>query len=535
MTFMGLDLIFASLSFAFGFRLSYLNIVLAFVVTFFFCYALQAKIQKSENKRGIFLQSFLSFTVLFALFLRISTYFYDVSYDGQTYHQDAIIALSNGWNPYYGLLPQSFYLWVNHYAKASEILASSLYLLTGHIEQGKVFNFLFILAVFSLSFAFTLRWGKLNTLQSFFLSLILALNPVSITQSLCFYVDGQLASGITLLILSLALVFLRLEIPEIMLLFLSILFVVNLKFTGLVYALIFVAFGLFFIFLWKDALHFKKVAIISGLAFLIALAGVGFNPYITNTLTKGNPLYPLAGAQKIDILTNNTPEIDSIHFRSLNRFQQFFYATFSKSHSKLHIEEYPPKIPFGISKEELSSYGDSSLLFGGFGPFFSGLLLTSLILGTILLFTLKTAPLGWMSGGILFALMFSAFLNQGVWWARYVPQLWLIIALVPMLVYVYASQKWMHRLSHGLLLLATINLLLVLTSHYAIQSKYSQQVKSQILSLSKEKQPLKVHFNTFVSNGKRFEENGIQFIEVPKQENGRPCFTLSDTQFYVEP
>ncbi len=31
----------------------------------------------------------------------ISGWFYDVSFDGQWYHQDAILFFSKGWNPYY--------------------------------------------------------------------------------------------------------------------------------------------------------------------------------------------------------------------------------------------------------------------------------------------------------------------------------------------------------------------------------------------------------------------------------------------------
>ena len=38
-------------------------------------------------------------TVLSVFFFALSGHFYDFSFDGQWYHQDAIILLKNGWNP----------------------------------------------------------------------------------------------------------------------------------------------------------------------------------------------------------------------------------------------------------------------------------------------------------------------------------------------------------------------------------------------------------------------------------------------------
>ncbi|UUZ83650.1 hypothetical protein LJK88_07435 [Paenibacillus sp. P26] len=39
--------------------------------------------------------------LLFAAGFIVCGYFFDLSYDGQAYHQEAIIHLSNGWNPVY--------------------------------------------------------------------------------------------------------------------------------------------------------------------------------------------------------------------------------------------------------------------------------------------------------------------------------------------------------------------------------------------------------------------------------------------------
>ena len=43
------------------------------------------------------------------------------------------------------------------------------------------------------------------------------------------------------------------------------------------------------------------------MALIFSVCIIGFNPYVTNTINNGNPLYPLAGKDKIDIMTPNTP------------------------------------------------------------------------------------------------------------------------------------------------------------------------------------------------------------------------------------
>ena len=77
---------------------------------------------------------------------------YDTTADGNTYHKLAIGALKNGWNPNYED-SQDFdiedgnpfdisedninTLWIDHYAKGTEIFASVIYAFTGNIEVEK--------------------------------------------------------------------------------------------------------------------------------------------------------------------------------------------------------------------------------------------------------------------------------------------------------------------------------------------------------------------------------------------------------------
>src|SRR5262249_53393147 len=71
---------------------------------------------------------------------------YDVSWDGQTYHADAIVQLANGWNPFRTPTPPGaiFPTYMSFFAKGPWIYAAALYKFTGNYEQGKAFHLILI-------------------------------------------------------------------------------------------------------------------------------------------------------------------------------------------------------------------------------------------------------------------------------------------------------------------------------------------------------------------------------------------------------
>ena len=67
--------------------------------------------------------------------------FHDVSWDGQVYHQPAVLALAGGWNPLHdgplSLAERPDNLWINHYPKAAWVAQAILLRLTGSLEAAK--------------------------------------------------------------------------------------------------------------------------------------------------------------------------------------------------------------------------------------------------------------------------------------------------------------------------------------------------------------------------------------------------------------
>ena len=131
--------------------------------------------------------------------LAIAAFFYDVSFDGQLYHQDAILRLVRGWNPLLETGPTSYTKITDYYPKAAWIIAASLQCATGSIESGKALNILLVIASFFIARRSLAATGLVPARGRTIVATLLALNPVSVCQLFSFMVDGCLASLLVIL------------------------------------------------------------------------------------------------------------------------------------------------------------------------------------------------------------------------------------------------------------------------------------------------------------------------------------------------
>ena len=142
-----LIVLLSSILFWFHYTISNYVFIISFLASIVYCLILaQILFPESSFKHGLYIILFFILTIVSSA--GISSAFYDVSWDGQAYHQKAIYYLANNWNPYQVKIGD---LWVDHYAKGSWIYAASIYKLMGHIEVSKMFNIAFILASFMIS------------------------------------------------------------------------------------------------------------------------------------------------------------------------------------------------------------------------------------------------------------------------------------------------------------------------------------------------------------------------------------------------
>lgn len=502
-------LLITSISLALGYSILRIEIYLAvFATVLFIAWATRQYFEAPVLKVFAVVTIFLAISAW--IFLVVSGKLYDVSYDGQVYHQEAIIQLTDGWNPFYKtLLPQdhSHYLSINCYPKGPWICAAALYKITGRIEQSKSFNLVFMMISFFISLSALLSMDKVRLGTAVILGSLLSMNPVSICQSLSFYVDGQLSSMLITLASLLYLLFKRWDRLTLLTTALTIPIVINIKFTGIAYLLIFICEGLLCAWLYGKRTLVLSMVLVVALSFPVGLLLIGYSPYITNTLQHGHPFYPLGGAKSVDIIQFNMPG----KFSEMNRFEKLFVSLYSESRNAVQPDTYEWKIPFTVNEAELRTFFSPDTRIGGWGPLFGSVLLISFLI--ISLGLKLDLPRTIIAAGVGFLVMVTVFVNPESWWARYSPQLW-IAPFIFVLLSEHLQGKLIHVLAGITIFVLILNVLLVSGSYLRGQYHINQALKRQLMSIKNQQEPAIVYFGDFRSNRIRLRELGIKYSET---------------------
>lgn len=460
---------------------------------------------------------------------------YDKSWDGMGYHQIGILELSKGWNPFYEQLPhepqQSRYfdreivlnLWVNHYGKALETFSAVLMAVTGNIESGKVFNILLLLSAFCSVFHLLNRLNFAGTAWNLLLAFTATFNPIAVNQLFSYYLDGALGSLILILICHLILLLRTGEKQERSSAFISIFFIsviiINLKFTGLIYhawiCLIFLGVA---VYLKQSGLlaRFLAVATISGLAAILI---AGYNPYVTNTIHAGHPFYPLAGKNKVDAMVHMTPAPLKRH----NGFGKFLGSNFSRcdNYGATGDRTLEYKVPFTFTTRELKIFQSEGIRLGGLGPLWSGIFCLTIVLLVIALATLKGRSRIHLLILVL-CIAGSVAINPAAWWARFIPQLWLVPVIV-LTFLLFAQRKYLLQLvSKAAVVLLIANSALIAGVYFYSVYASTRSANKVFEDLRKTTEPVFVYFDIFTPNEKKLEANNISFVKV-KQLSELPC------------
>ena len=390
---------------------------------------------------------------------------YDTTSDGNTYHKLAIGSMKNGWNPDY-MSSEDFKkekgnafdpgednmntFWIDHYAKGTEIFGAVIYAFTSNIETAKIYTVLIMYSLFGLSLGYLSK--RIGLISSIIISLLLVINPITIVQMNNLYVDAALGLTIIMIIYCLNIQnedYKYMSKREtLFILAASIIWSINIKFTGLVYAAIICA--TFYVYILIKKYKTGKEDFISELklqtifyivTLIISFMVVGYSSYVLNLVHNGNPLYPLYGDEAVqNIGVKEAPK----SFQSKNRIETFLISIFSKGENVSaswvteNVVEPKLKIPFTFSKEEIKNYTIPDIRMGGFGPLFSG---AFIIMVGVMIFILvkliknkeykKVIPLILLLGVIAVIML----LFDGNYWARYIAFIYVlpIIALIYLL------------------------------------------------------------------------------------------------------
>lgn len=501
-------------------------IILSALISFIFFY--KGK-DKSDIKRVI-INIVVAILILFITIL-VSEIFYDNTWDGNTYHKEMIGLMKSGMNPVYNV--ESGDIWVQHYARAVETFAAVVYSYTNNIESGKALNFLFIILLFGQIYKH-LRGMNKGKIVSIMLSIVIAINPISLIQSTCYYVDGIFATTLFFIILML----LKLTSNEnknnkMYLYWLALLTVIciNIKFTSLLICTMFI--GIFVIYWLYVALKektfiatFKKWFVYFVCIYLFGVIVVGASVYIKNFKNYGHPFYPLLGeTTSVDIVTDNEPA----GLTEYSHLEKFIYTLFSKTYT-WYDKKPELKIPFTVYESELDSMQYVDTRVGGFGPLYSGILILSL---PVILFYMILDVKRKRRENILLILVFLGIvlpipILPVVWQLRYYPELYLL-PIIALYLLVRYNMNTVKKVCFSVISLALVaNTLLFMPAVYG-KFKNSIQVNKQLIYLYEQSlyNDLIISIEDCPNAGARYnlQDKNIKYkFLLEKMEDGQPMY-----------
>lgn len=461
----------------------------------------------------------------------IAGHVYDMSYDGMYFHKEAVYALANGWNPwrlsfwyysFFGKL-QDLALWLDNYPKGVWSFYACIYSIFGEIEYAKGANMIFVLMLF-----FTAS----NTISSVFnkkgimglvLALVFTANPVIASQFFTYMNDLPVAA-FTMICAFLGMKIYADKADKWDYICLAAVFASSfaVKFTAPVFCGVTLAgFGVAKAIKnrGKDLL---KPCLTVILAAAIGVCVLGADPYIKHIAEGKNPVYPVMGEGKYDIMNTNAPEgIDE-----MSNPAALITSIFARTSP--NPEDRPVlKIPFTIDTEyEIWGASAPDARMGGFGLWFSGILLLSLILGIFALRKTKGA-MALVPALIVFTIM--ALFFPETWWARYNPYIYYIPCLI-LLAFSMADKKRLISAAMSVIILINSGFcgVLVFQSFY----RQTKTVKWRINELKETGRHIMFCINDFPCHEIWFNEHGLDFELVPnfKDEAGEEFFKTTRYQ-----
>lgn len=339
------------------------------------------------------------------------------------------------------------------------------------------------------------------------MAILLAFNPVAITQLFSFCVDGNVACILICFLVVSCFIFIEVNWYYLRMLIAILIIAINIKYTSLAFAAIYAIGFLIILLLYKKITTFKQVFIAGLLSVIIGIFCCGINPYITNIQNKHNALYGLSQT-RTEILSLTPPL-----FKNLNRFQKLGLSLSARqgwnaanTSTILSIT----KIPFTFNKEDIHEAGDPEQELSGFGPFYGGALFVGIVLLIIAMISAHKTDAFRLVLLISLVILATTFIVPDSWWMRFVPQLWLLPVIILCLAefIVVRGTKVLKGILYASLTFSVLWALLSVV--FAISN--TERINYQMRQLKAINQPVEIKYSpnkSFNTNELRFDEWGI--------------------------
>ena len=471
--------------------------------------------------------------VLLAVWAVVCNFLFDWSYDAMYFHKQAIIALKEGWNPFYqSSLDATVFasypdmdLWLDNYPAGSWIFSAVIYSITGRLETAKAVNLLFLLPVYAMGVDVLRDVFCTGRKKSLLLSALFVLNPVFICQLFTSYNDLPVGAFMILtVLLCMKIVRDKANGYTYLLLFASLAFACTVKFTAPVLcAAVLLPFGIYYF--WKSRKTPQKMirpvaVVLTG--FVIGGFVLGFHPYVQHIIEGKHVIYPVMGKDKYDIMNTNPPN----GLEEKSNPEKLLISLFSKTNNS--IEEKPElKLPFSIYASEWNCLSNADIRIGGFGVLFSGILLLSLLLLVLVFVRMRRLPPE--IALILSVLTALALFYPESWWARYS----CFTYYIPVFCCICATEcteKHIRLLRSIICALFFVNALFFMTCVLKDSIFVTRSLEQKLAEIKAENKKVIVRVNDFPSHVKLFEEYGIDY-EVSHTALDEPLIFYRNTKY----
>lgn len=492
--------------------------------------------QLKTDKKLLPVATVLCLLVLAASLL-LAWFYFDLSWDGQWYHQAAVYNLAGKWNPVFQPMETPDHVnnsSILYFPKNSWLFGAALLRLFGAVEIGKAYNIIILFAGFGVVCALC-RSFKMSARRAVVLTMLVLLNPVVWSELTSYLNDGDLYLFLVIYMASFIL-WLRNPKPIFVLLgAMAVVCLVNTKFTGLVFFLIASLFVLIYVLI-KERSRIKPFLLSHLLAGIIAVFIFGFNPYVTNMLNRGNPFYPLMGSKAFPSVFvtkgDSNEKYETPHnMQGKSLPVRLIYANFSQPGNAPYNKEVNAKLAWPSIKNTglWKAYDFQDTRVGGFGPYFGMLLVLVLVGLPIILIAVKEFRL--TAFVFLIGLCCCLSLSPHFWWPRFFPMLWLAPLLPLFLLWTnygeslikHKGNRWIRSAKiYGWLLaiIIGINGLIVAYIHIQWETVSSIMLRIQLEQLRDQKRPIDVYYGAFErSMQEKLNHWDIKYTAVPTKHS----------------
>ncbi len=468
---------------------------------------------------------------ILVLSLVFGWFYFDFSWDGQWYQQAAVYHLSGKWNPIYQPLnapePHSSIL---HFPKYFWLFGAALTKLSGSIEIGKAYNVLVFACACNVAYSFFSIY-VVSKIRVIALTAIVLLNPVVWSELTTYLNDGDLYLYLVNYLLGTLSWLKTRDRGQLIIAGLAAIGLINTKFTGLVFFLFVSLFLLIYILVRYRKLT-KSFLAAHVLVAALGIGVFGFNPYVTNLINRGNPLYPILGSKQFpSVFANGSDDNENyetpVNMRGKSLPLRLLYANFGKPGNAPYADETDAVLSWSSFSDFSSwkAYNFHETRVSGFGPYFSVLLVFMVILLPVSSLRRKEFRLPVLLFFICMACCLS--LSKHFWWPRFFPMLWLCPVVPLFLIWSteldktleaqsLSAGKVMSYFSLAFAAIAIINGAIVAFLHMRWETNASVTLRKQLTELRQEKKVIKINSGWFkTSVEEKLKNQGIQYSTDP--------------------